>query len=396
MKTIAIIHHTGEWGGGTKSLVDLCEMLRDDYRVIVCFPKGYPSFREKIQKYGCQAYELKTTVPFLNVYSGRPPLLSVVTLRSLQSLRAIRQFGDEILSLHPDVVIFNTIVTAVSCRYLSKFTEVICIDRETMVGGISKRLYRSILDGKLNAITFLSEYERNKLGFQRSLSAVFPDCVRMDALAKIDKTTACRKHGIPEDKYAVLFMGGLAKIKGTDVILEAMDYLDDRFMLIFAGAMDESKLSRKQLIHDAKYPGHFFFKKRVKKYYQKIRNSPRFFMAGLCDPIDDLIIASDIVVFPSTSVHQPRPCIEAGAYEKPVILSDYEETAEYFRDGFNALTFTPGDAKALAEKILLAHDEPEKMDEMGKKNRMMTETKHDYYACKEAICSLIEKVCEDA
>ena len=392
MKTIAIIHHTGDWGGGTKSLVDLCEMLRDDYRVIVCFPEGYPSFREKIQKYGCQTYELKTTVPFLNVYSGRPPLLSVVTLRSLRSLRAIRQFGDEILSLHPDVVIFNTIVTAVSCRYLSKFTKVICIDRETMVSAAAKRLYRSILDGKLNAITYLSEYERNKLGFQRSISAVFPDCVRLDTLAKIDKTTARRKHGIPEDKYAVLFMGGLAKIKGTDVILEAMDYLDDRFLLIFAGAMDESKLSRKQLIHDAKYPGHFFFKKRVKRYYQKIKDTPRFLMTGLCDPIDDLIIASDIVVFPSTSVHQPRPCIEAGAYEKPVIISDYPETGEYFKKGYNVLTFTPGDARDLASKLSYACGHKLEMEIIGQKNRMMTEKKHDFYDCKEKLCTVIEKV----
>ena len=52
MKTVVIVHHTGEWGGGTKSLIDLCEMLRDDYNVIVCIPKGYPDFGKKIERYG--------------------------------------------------------------------------------------------------------------------------------------------------------------------------------------------------------------------------------------------------------------------------------------------------------------------------------------------------------
>ena len=47
MKTIVIVHHTGIWGGGTKSLIDLCEMLGDDYHVIVCVPKGFPDIEGK-------------------------------------------------------------------------------------------------------------------------------------------------------------------------------------------------------------------------------------------------------------------------------------------------------------------------------------------------------------
>ena len=392
MKTIVIVHHTGIWGGGTKSLVDLCEMLRDDYHVIVCIPGGYPEFKEKITRYGCEAYELDISVPFINIYSGSPPLISGVTLRSLNSLRLIKRFSDVILALNPDFVIFNTLVTAVSSVYLSRFTKVICIDRETLTSNISIAFYRRLLDKSLDAITFLSEYEMRKLSFRICESLVFPDCVHMDRIINADKLSIRLKEGIPQDKFVILFMGGLAKIKGTDVILKAMNMLDERFLLVFAGDINENKLSEKQLFRDIKHPSHYLFKKRTKRYYYKLKDSPKFYEAGLRDSVDKLIIASDVIAFPSTSVHQPRPCIEAGAYEKPVIISDYKETREYFRDGYNALTFRPGDAKDLAEKLYYAFTHPDYMNKLGRNNRIMTEKRHDFNACKQMINALIMKI----
>lgn len=396
MKTVVIVHHTGEWGGGTKSLVDLCDMLRKDYQVIVCIPKGYPEFSEKLAKYGCGTHELTHSIPFINIYSGRPPLVSVVTMRSIKSLRNIKTVGDEILELKPDVVIFNTLITAVTARYLSKHTKVICIDRETLTSGIAKLIYRKLLDGKLDAITCLSEYERQKINFKKTISAVFPDCVKLDALVETDRETERTSLGIDSEKYVILFMGGLAKIKGTDVMLEALNKLDDRFLMLFAGAVNEAIISTKQLYHDIKYPGIYRFKKKVIRQYYPLKNSVKLYETGLRDSVDELIVASDMVVFPSTSVHQPRPCIEAGAYEKPVIISDYPETTEYFKEGYNALIFKPGDSGELAQKIEYAYSHRKEMEEMGKRNRAMTETKHDFYDCKAKICSLIEKVCNNA
>ncbi len=393
MKTIVIIHHTGAWGGGTKSLIDLCEMLRDDYNVIVCIPKGYSEFSEKITRYGCKSHEISIPIPYINIYSGRPPLISGATLNSLKSLRMIRRFSNEILTLKPDVVISNTLVAAVSCVYLSKFTKVICIDRETLTSSISKAFYRRLLDKNLKAITFLSEYEMKKFNFRTCDSLVFPDCVHMDRLIDADKYAVRVKKRIPEDKFVILFMGGLAKIKGTDIILKAMNILDERFLLIFAGDMNESKLSKGQLMHDVKHPSHYFFKKRVKKYYYKLKGTSKLLEVGLCDSVDELIVASDIVVFPSTSVHQPRPCIEAGAYAKPVLISAYKETREYFMNGYNAITFKTGVAKDMANKLLYAFNNQIIIENLGRNNKIMTEKKHNFNDCKEIICSLIEKVC---
>lgn len=393
MRTVVIVHHTGEWGGGTKSLIDLCEMLREDYKVIVCIPSGFPDFSNKIAQYECCLHELTVPLPFINLYSGRPPLMSVVTLKSIISLGYIKSAGDEIMALKPDIVIFNSLITAVTAIYLSKFTKVICTDRETIINPFDKFLYRALLDKHLDAITFLADYERKKMNFQHAEAFLFPDCIKLDTLSSLDRECVREREGIASDKYVILFMGGLAKIKGTDVILEALDSLDDRFLLIFAGVMNAAKLSKRQLLHDIKYPSHYRFKKRVIKHYNSLIGSSKLYEAGLRDSIDEMIIASDIIVFPSTSVHQPRPCIEAGAYGKPVILSDYKETNEYFRDGFNALLFRPRDVSDLTEKIRYAYDHRNEMIQLGNKNRRMTEMKHNFYDCKAVICSVIEKVC---
>ena len=396
MKTIVIVHHTGELGGGTKSLLDLCEMLNNNYNVIVCIPKGYPEFAKRVADYGCNFYELSSCIPFINLYSGMPPLISVVTARSINSLRYIRNIGDEILRLNPDLVIFNSLITAVTSRYLSGKTKVICIDRETMTGEITKCIYRVLLEKYLDAITFLAEYERQKVGFTKTETIVFPDCMKMDLLVTGKKDEIRKHEGIDPDKYVILFMGGLSEIKGTDVILKAFDSLDNRFVLVMAGKVDEDKLSKKQLVHDLKYPGIFRFKKNAKKYYYRVKKTDKLIESGLRESIDELIIASDAVVFPSTSVHQPRPCIEAGAYCKPVILSDYDETKEFFIDGYNALTFKPGDAGDLVKIIEYAYAHKDKMEIIGMNNFHMTQKYHDFYDCQDRICCLIEKVCENA
>lgn len=396
MKTVVIVHHTGAWGGGTKSLIDLCEMLCDYYKVIVCIPKGFPDFRSKFAQYGCSVHEMADVIPFINIYSGRPPFVSVTTLRSVKSLLNIKKCGDEILSLHPDVVIFNTLVTAVTARYLSNFTKVICINRETQTSKLNVFIYKCLLDHHLKAMTFLSECEMNKFAYKSIDALVFPDCVDLRRIIHKDRATSRENENIAPEKYVVLYMGGLAKLKGTDVILEAFASLDERFLLVFAGEMDKSKLSKKQLLHDLKYPSLYRFKKKVLKYYNNLNGTSKYHEAGLVNSIDELIIASDLIVFPATAVHQPRPCIEAGAYGKPVIISDYKETKEYFLDGYNAIAFKPGSAKELAEGIMYAYEHPKEMKAYGEHNYAMTEQKHNFLECRRIINELIEKVASDA
>ena len=70
--------------------------------------------------------------------------------------------------------------------------------------------------------------------------------------------------------------------------------------------------------------------------------------------VEQLIAASDLVVFPSTEPHFARPVIEAGAMAKPAVASRIGGVEELVVDGETGLLVPPGDAGALAEAIVKA------------------------------------------
>lgn len=74
----------------------------------------------------------------------------------------------------------------------------------------------------------------------------------------------------------------------------------------------------------------------------------------------------------------PRTAVEAFARGLPVIASRIGAMAEMVEDGVSGLSFTPGDANGLAEKIRWALEHPVRMAEMGARGRFIYE--HRYTA----------------
>ncbi|MDD2490693.1 MAG: glycosyltransferase [Bacteroidales bacterium] len=52
---------------------------------------------------------------------------------------------------------------------------------------------------------------------------------------KLDRSDACRKLGLPEEKKIILFFGLIREYKGLDILLEAFSNLNDSFQLVIAG-----------------------------------------------------------------------------------------------------------------------------------------------------------------
>jgi len=65
-----------------------------------------------------------------------------------------------------------------------------------------------------------------------------------------------------------------------------------------------------------------------------------------------LMSAMDIFVLPSVRDAAPVVLLEAGLAGLPVVASRAGGIPEYIRDGETGLLFPPGDAEALAEKLL--------------------------------------------
>ncbi len=110
------------------------------------------------------------------------------------------------------------------------------------------------------------------------------------------------------------------------------------------------------------------------------------FMEGRQD-IWAMYDVSDVVVFPSTLPHQSRPLYEAGFAKIPMIITDFPNTSEFAKDGYNAYTFRRNDSKHLAEKINQSLSADSK--ELLKNNLKESQMKHTLSTLKGDIDNML-------
>ncbi len=89
------------------------------------------------------------------------------------------------------------------------------------------------------------------------------------------------------------------------------------------------------------------------------------------------IRSARFVVFPSESYENfPMTIAEAYACGVPVIAAKVGSTAEIVHDGITGLTFTPGNAEELQQRVEWAMEHPDLMEEMGRRARTEFEVKY--------------------
>jgi glycosyltransferase involved in cell wall biosynthesis len=375
---ICVLHHTGEMGGGTKSFIEILQMLKDKYIVTACVPQKASQLVKMINEIGVTVQVISSPFPSLQRYSGSGSILSSVFIRNIISFFHRKHFINEIETCHPDVVIFNSIVTSISARFLPKGIKKICIVRETIVHKLSGYYFSRILNRYFDGVTFLAKAELDKMGLKNPITCVIPDSLREDEIKIKDKFETKKMISIPTDECAILFMGGISRIKGIITILKSFRYLPSSCHLVVAGSVDSLRLSLKYIFHHLYSVNAACYYLRLRRILIKSQNMKNIHFVGFQQDISNIMSASDIVVFPSSYVHQPRPCIEAGFYHKPVILSDFDETKEFFIDGYNALYFKPHSAIDLAKKIISLSDNKQLKDVMGENNYIMSQEYHLY------------------
>ena len=95
-------------------------------------------------------------------------------------------------------------------------------------------------------------------------------------------------------------------------------------------------------------------------------------IVGVQKNIADWISAADILVFPTTIVHQARPIYEAGSLHRTIIVPDYENYRDNLIDGYNGITYLKKNYNDLAIKIVYAYENQDSLEEMGDNNFKMT------------------------
>ena len=200
-----------------------------------------------------------------------------------------------------------------------------------------KRLARFIVAGSHRVVVVSEDLRRKLIALcpaAKDKCVVMPMGVEMKPRA-LEAQAGRLRH--------ILFIGRLARIKGADVLIDALRDGPGARLIVAGDGPERNALERLAAERGIKveFLGHVNAARR-----------------------DALLAACDVVVIPSRvlddrSEGMPVVCLEAMAAGRAIIASRSGGLAEIIRDTHNGLLFEPGDARMLAEKLRrLLNDAP--------------------------------------
>lgn len=389
---ICIIQHTELMGGAFRSLLDLAEMLAKEYDVTVCIPEGAEMIAKSLDSHKLKHYSIKSIIPKWLYFSGGSRIISKHSLKLIKSLRKnnINKYVEEIQSLNPDIVFFNSMVSAIAAPFFDCRITKIGFVRETFNRTLFDRIYKKIFDNSLDGMCYIARSELDYLNLSIPCE-VIPDCLNPTDDEYCSKEEACQRLNIDSSKFNILYVGGMQLIKGPQVLFRAAKQLTFDYTILYAGGINKSQLNNvnKYRFRRRSYK----FLNEFKALYYELKHKGVLKDFGVVsNGMRDLFCACDVVVFPSVFPHQPRPCIEAGSFSKPVILSDYDITKEYFMNNDNALTFKPGNSDELSSRISYLKYHPDIAEKIGRSNYKATNVLHNYCDISEKLLGFVKKV----
>lgn len=133
----------------------------------------------------------------------------------------------------------------------------------------------------------------------------------------VERNTACEELKLNKDKKYILFFGFIRHYKGLDLLIEAMQYVDDSVHLLVAGEFYEDKKPYDDLIHKLQLESRvhiadgYIPKEKVKYYFS----------------------AADMVVQPYREATQSGVTQIAYSFNKPMIVTNVGGLPEIVTDG---------------------------------------------------------------
>jgi glycosyltransferase involved in cell wall biosynthesis len=121
-----------------------------------------------------------------------------------------------------------------------------------------------------------------------------------------------------------------------------------------------------------------------------------FVLAGFRADLDRFLPHFDLLAQSSYTEGMPNVILEAFAAGVPVAATAVGGTPEIVEDGVSGYLVSPGDAEALAERIMAALDDADEMPEMGRQGRLCVQEKFGFATQAEMYRELFEQLCPDA
>jgi len=142
--------------------------------------------------------------------------------------------------------------------------------------------------------------------------------------------------------YDILFVGGLKKLKGLDILFEAISILKFKYQKKIKVAI----------------VGNGLFKEELKKIAEKLQIKNEIKFLGIRKDIDKLMFSSKTLVLSSYWEGLPMVILEAMSRRLPVIATEVGGIPDVIKNGRDGILVPSGNSKILAEAIVkLLEDE---------------------------------------
>lgn len=373
IKNILFIHHYGGYGGAGISLINNIEMLKDDYRITVILPSYPDDMRNELLRLNVKVIEFNDVIGTVPIYSGGSDFWKPSMYKSIFKIFGFNKFLNKIIKTdNYDFVLVNSITLFwVGFKKNIQFEKLGCFVRETRDKRkkISNILIKKIINKYFSKIFFISEFDKNTYEDRRSKSKYY---LINDCMKKVNFIKSKNKNSLN-----LLFLGGYQKIKGLDILLKALNYLNNKDIKLSIAGDTEIKSSYANKIH-----------KSINTLNKKGMNIK---VIGTVKNASDMYNDTDILIFPSRKPHQSRPLFEAGFYKIPVIITENEIVNERIENGFNGFKFEARNFKSLSRKIKLFIKNPNLVNKLGENNYELSLKNHKFEDVKINLLKAIEE-----
>lgn len=176
----------------------------------------------------------------------------------------------------------------------------------------------------------------------------------------------------PGTGRVLMYAGSLTRLKGLDVLLDAMPMIVRRFPDV-----------RLRLVGDG--PDRVKLMRRAKETESVLR--VEFIGSVPYSQLPLLLRECDLLVHPALTEGMPRAILEAMAMARPVVATRVGGIPEAVRDGVDGLLVPPGDASALGEAVCRLLDSPDLARSMGEAGRLRI---LDHFSFQQNVAALVQ------
>ena len=156
------------------------------------------------------------------------------------------------------------------------------------------------------------------------------------SLSHVSKESARKSLNISANEKVILFFGQIKRVKGLDVLINALPWIQQDICLVIAGKPWKDSFENYQNL--------------IEK--QLLTNRVRLFIRYIQDEERELFFKSaDLLIIPYRNIYQSGVLLMGMSYNLPVLASDIEANRELVQHGINGILFKNGDSKDLSEKI---------------------------------------------